>query len=251
MLVIMVWRVLSLVAFVALLLAFPGGAGAVKVSDERLREIVEEVYADGDYQTEFPDEVIRGEDAPQSAEKRSWDVCDSLPSVCEFMDAIGPVYAQFLRIALITFAFVGISILAFALFGEIGEWTFLSRQREGEAAGPAAGERAVETLRPAGELLAEAEELARAGAFTEAIHQLLLCALSEVRSRLDPDLAPALTSREILRRETVAGAVRDALSQLVAAAEMCHFAGRPANEAGYRHCRQTLDQVFAATGGRA
>lgn len=251
MLVIMVWRILTLAAVVGLLLVGPGQAKRPYVSTERLHEIVEEVYADGDYQTEFPDHITQGEEDPEAGAKRRWDICDSLPAVCEFTEAIGPVFKGFLRIALITFAFVGVAVLAFALAGEIGEGSFLFRRREAGTAVEPGKDIEAETLRPAGELLAEAEELARAGAFTEAIHQLLLCALSEVRNRLDPELTPALTSREVLHRNSVAGAVRDALSQLVAAAEICHFAGRPANETGYRHCRETLDRVFAATGGKA
>jgi Domain of unknown function (DUF4129) len=98
---------------------------------------------------------------------------------------------------------------------------------------PAAAPRA----RPAGLRSARAprgddfEQLARAGRFSEAIHALLLRALSETESG---PTRPALTSREIVRSLRLGREARASLEALVSAVEWAHFGGRPAGLAEYQ-----------------
>ena len=98
-------------------------------------------------------------------------------------------------------------------------------------------------MRPAGERplpdLDEIERLARAGAFAEAIHLMLLRALEALRQRLGISWAKSLTSREIARRSELAPTDRSALKMLVGAVEISRFGGQSANEQIYRAC---LDQ---------
>jgi hypothetical protein len=98
-------------------------------------------------------------------------------------------------------------------------------------------------MRPAGEPplpdLDEIERLARAGAFAEAIHLMLLRALEALRQRLGISWAKSLTSREIARRSELAPTDRSALKMLVGAVEISRFGGQSANEQIYRAC---LDQ---------
>ena len=98
-------------------------------------------------------------------------------------------------------------------------------------------------MRPAGETplpdLDEIERLARAGAFAEAIHLMLLRALEALRHRLGTSWAKSLTSREIARRSELAPTDRSALKMLVGAVEISRFGGQSANEQIYRAC---LDQ---------
>jgi hypothetical protein len=85
----------------------------------------------------------------------------------------------------------------------------------------------------------EIERLARAGAFAEAIHLMLLRALEALRRRLGISWAKSLTSREIVRRSELPASDRSALKMLVGAVEISRFGGQSANEQIYRAC---LDQ---------
>ena len=85
----------------------------------------------------------------------------------------------------------------------------------------------------------EIERLARAGAFAEAIHLMLLRALEALRRRLGTSWAKSLTSREIVRRSELPVSDRSALKVLVGAVEISRFGGHSANEQVYRAC---LDQ---------
>lgn len=77
-------------------------------------------------------------------------------------------------------------------------------------------------------VLGSAEELAAAGRYTEAIHQLLADALAALRARLDHPIPDALTSREILRGLALSPPQRDALRTIVERVEHTWFAQRPA-----------------------
>jgi hypothetical protein len=98
-------------------------------------------------------------------------------------------------------------------------------------------------IRPAGDTplpnLDEIERLARAGAYAEAIHLMLLRALEALRRRLGTSWAKSLTSREIARRSELPATDRSALKMLVGAVEISRFGGKSANEQIYRAC---LDQ---------
>ena len=87
--------------------------------------------------------------------------------------------------------------------------------------------------------LDEIERLARAGAYAEAIHLMLLRALEALRRRLGTSWAKSLTSREIARRSELPASDRNALKMLVGAVEISRFGGQNANEQIYRAC---LDQ---------
>lgn len=87
--------------------------------------------------------------------------------------------------------------------------------------------------------LDEIERLARAGAYAEAIHLMLLRALEALRRRLGTSWATSLTSREIVRRTELPASDRSALKMLVGAVEISRFGGQSANEQIYRAC---LDQ---------
>jgi len=87
--------------------------------------------------------------------------------------------------------------------------------------------------------LDEIERLAKAGAYAEAIHLMLLRALEALRRQLGATWAKSLTSREIARRSELGPTDRRALSMLVGAVEISRFGGQSANEQVYRTC---LDQ---------
>ena len=82
--------------------------------------------------------------------------------------------------------------------------------------------------------LDSAERLAAAGRFAEAIHVLLLETLSALSRAAQ--LAPSLTSREIVARVPLPARARDALSGLVLAVEVSRFGGAAAGERDYHAC---------------
>ena len=115
--------------------------------------------------------------------------------------------------------------------------------RKQRPAKPAAEAPRIETVPPAQReaerrTLAEADALAAEGRFSEAIHLLLLVAMERLRRELGPRVAPAMTSREVLRLSPIPENVTAPLTRMVALSEIKHFGGRAADEPDYRICRE-------------
>jgi hypothetical protein len=96
--------------------------------------------------------------------------------------------------------------------------------------------------------LERAEAHARDGRFAEAIHELLLQALADIRSVHGTALAPSLTSREILRQASLAESARAALRVLIGRVEWTWFGLRAAESTDYQAGRADLDQLRHALG---
>lgn len=94
--------------------------------------------------------------------------------------------------------------------------------------------------------LDRAENFAREGRFAEAIHELLLQALADIRALHGTALAPSLTSREILREPSLADTARTALRLLIGRVEWTWFGLRAAESADYQAGRADLDQLRQA-----
>jgi hypothetical protein len=92
----------------------------------------------------------------------------------------------------------------------------------------------------------EVDALAESGAFTEAVHRLLLLVQERLRSRIEQGLQVSLTSREILRRAKLSQEGATAFATLVAAVEISLFGMRAANAATYALCRENSRRVLAA-----
>ncbi len=88
---------------------------------------------------------------------------------------------------------------------------------------------------------ANADELARQGRYMEAIHLLLLHALSVMRLRLRVQFPDSLTSREILRAANLASEGRAALQDMVSRVELSYFGEYPSVEEDYTACRASFD----------
>jgi len=131
----------------------------------------------------------------------------------------------------------------------IGAWLFGELRRERRT--PATtGQDEVETARagPADVVerpLGDAEALAAAGRYGEAIHILLLRTLEALVRRAGAALPASLTSREILARVALADEARAALGHLVQAVEISHFGDTVPAAADYATCVARF-QRFAA-----
>ena len=92
----------------------------------------------------------------------------------------------------------------------------------------------------------EVDALAESGAFTEAVHRLLLLVQERLRGRIEQGLQASLTSREILRRARLPQEAGTAFATLVAAVEVSLFGMRAANATTYALCREHSRRVLAA-----
>lgn len=120
-----------------------------------------------------------------------------------------------------------------------------------EAAPGVAGDeapRAPPAVEVSAQVLGDAEALAAAGRYAEAIRTLLQRTFSTIgRERA---LTPSTTSREILAAVPMQSEARGALGQLVLAVELTLFGGEPATEADYARCLDAYRRVLGARGVR-
>jgi hypothetical protein len=99
-------------------------------------------------------------------------------------------------------------------------------------------------------LLEDADGLAAAGRFEEAIHLLLFRSIDDLRARRPGAVKPALTSRDIAGLETLPVAPRDAFARLARAVELTFFGGRPAGADEFGAARQDYEAFAFAEGWR-
>jgi hypothetical protein len=92
--------------------------------------------------------------------------------------------------------------------------------------------------------IGDADELARAGRYAEAIHTLLLRTLVELVRATRTRVPASLTSREILGRVPLVPEARAALYTLVATVEVTYFGDEVPGAADYDRCRHDF-QAFA------
>jgi hypothetical protein len=153
------------------------------------------------------------------------------------------------------FGFLPYAILALIGIGLLVMlWRHLGSRTGGKAAGRAAKtEAAVTVIRtPAPQeperdrTFDEIDALAQSGAFTEAVHRLLLLVQARVRNRIEQGIQVSLTSREILRRARLPGEAATAFATLVAAVEVSHFGMQAANAATYALCRDHCRRLLTA-----
>jgi hypothetical protein len=86
-------------------------------------------------------------------------------------------------------------------------------------------------------LLEEADRLAAAGRFGEAIHILLFRSIDDLAGRRPGLVHPALTSRDIARLEQMPGPARSAFARIAERVERSFFGGRPAGSEDFAGAR--------------
>ncbi len=195
--------------------ATPPGAEAHPASAEVQQ--ARRILADHGYQTSLPTD-------PSLPELTSWR-----------LDWLGKLFQILLWAGLVLAVSVAIAWVAARLGGRVRDVAVE------EASAPASLEVP----------LASAERLAAAGRFAEAIHALLLETLAALSRAAQ--LAPSLTSREILSRVPLPERAREALAGLVLAVEISRFGGAPAGERDYRACLDRFHEFLETyrRGGRA
>jgi hypothetical protein len=214
-------------------------ARAQDTDAEQIRNETEQALDRGDIQRDPPlAERVRqhAEDIARDPSLQHEPPSPKAPPPSNVNIPIPPEVFLYLLIAVLA---VALCIVAYHLYGTYAFGGRLSRKKVDQTLQVATQP----IMRPAGDAplpdLDEIERLARAGAFAEAIHLMLLRALEALRNRLGTSWAKSLTSREIARRSELAPTDRSALRMLVGAVEISKFGGKSANEQIYRAC---LDQ---------
>jgi hypothetical protein len=93
---------------------------------------------------------------------------------------------------------------------------------------------------------AAADDLASQGRYMEAMHLLLLRALTEMRQRIGEQFADSFTSREILRFARLNDSGRGSLRDIISRVEWCYFGEHPVAAADYTACRESFDRFVVA-----
>lgn len=94
----------------------------------------------------------------------------------------------------------------------------------------------------------QAETIAQAGSFAEAMHVLLLQSVVELRQRLDISIAASLTSREILSRIALSAAGRTAFEDIIRRVEISYFGDHEPDAAEYQACLRSFEALRMALG---
>jgi hypothetical protein len=99
-------------------------------------------------------------------------------------------------------------------------------------------------------LLGDADALAAAGRFEEAIHMLLFRSIDDLVARRPGHVRPALTSRDIADLAVLPPSARDAFARLAQAVERTFFGGRAAGADEFGAARADYEAFAFAEGWR-
>jgi hypothetical protein len=166
---------------------------------------------------------------PEQRETPEW-IRNTLRALGNFIDWVGGGWTVIMWIAI---ALVVIA-LAFAIFPPLRAWL---ADRLAARAGVIATPGWVPEVAVARALLVEADQLAAAGRYDEAVRLLLHRSVEDIeRWRGDP-LRPSWTSRDIARIDALPDAARTVFGRIVADVERSLFAGHPLGEADWARAR--------------
>ncbi len=155
---------------------------------------------------------------------------------------IGPFFLNFPELVLAAVLLLCVALLAYGLLR--------MRRFGGDPGATPAGAAAPGASRGDANLQ-RAEAFAAVGRYMEAMHELLLQCVADVRQRGAGRLDESLTSREILHRAKLPPVGRDALAGIIARVEWTYFGHRPADAAHWQECRTQFAQLRGVLADRA
>lgn len=97
------------------------------------------------------------------------------------------------------------------------------------------------TVAKARTLLEDADRLAAAGRFAEAVHLILFRSIEDIESKRPDLIKPALTSRDIAELEGVPERVRRTFSEIARVVERSFFGGRAVGADEFAACRRAYE----------
>ena len=160
-----------------------------------------------------------------------------LRSLLAFLAHLGPLLQLTFYAAIVA---VVLGFLYF-LFGE----ALRVRFGRNESKSDKSGDDVIPDFRPeasvARSLLEEADALAHAGKFAEAVHLLLFRSIEDIQTRVETGVPRSLTAREIGRLGFLPDRARTALGPIIAIVERSFFGGRDVDQAGWQTARASYE----------
>ncbi|MBS0331674.1 MAG: hypothetical protein JSS35_02800 [Proteobacteria bacterium] len=164
-----------------------------------------------------------------------------LTELFDFLSQFGIVFKVIFWGGLAT----GAALIAWFVFSEIRS---AARRRKLQASTtPTSWRPAPEMARA---LLEEADGLAAAGRFDEALHLLLFRSIDDIAGRRPGVVRPALTARDIARLDGMPTPARDAFDRIAGRVETSFFGGRPASREDFAGARGDYEAFAFAEGWR-
>ena len=229
------FRQSALACLVAVFVFASPWAALADVDEAAVRAAVDDVYDGSDYQTSLPgvDEPL-----PQPDPEPDATGSQSEPVNLDWLaDVLEVVSYGLLAGAIIFVAYT--SIRAFM------NMRLKPRRSDLDGTADAAWDSQDGTQQGRPTQFADAEALARQGAYGEAIHALLLVVVEAMRRRYDT-VRPALTARELVRLIELGANRRQDFANLVGAAELGHFGGRSINRETYEDSHERAKRLLSA-----
>jgi len=97
-------------------------------------------------------------------------------------------------------------------------------------------------------LLEEADALARAGKFAEAVHLLLFRSIEDIQTRLEGGVPKSLTAREIGGLQNLPERAKRGLGPIIRIVERSFFGGRPVDSDGWQEARASYEDFAFGEG---
>ncbi len=204
-------------------------------------DIVDEAHvaylSDPELQLERPEQDLEIPDPPDPPP-------DWLRAFGEFLDSLAPLFRVIFWIA------VGLVVagLLYFIFGEAVRLRF-GGPRKAKDKVP---DDVLTDLRPdadaARSLLDEADALARAGRFAEAVHLLLFRSIEDIQTRLDGGVPTSLTAREIAGLGKLPDRAKRALKPIIQVVERSFFGGRDVDANGWQEARRSYEDFAFGEG---
>ncbi|MBS0360092.1 MAG: hypothetical protein JSR98_01825 [Proteobacteria bacterium] len=164
-----------------------------------------------------------------------------LERLFDFLGQLGPLW----RVVFWGGLAVGVLLIAWFIYREVRAMG--ARRRPAGAAPVAPWRPEAEKARA---LLEEADGLAGAGRFAEAVHLLLFRSIDDIAGYRPGAVRPALTSRDIARLEGMPGAARDAFGRIAERVETSFFGGRAVSREDFAAARGDYEAFAFAEGWR-
>lgn len=207
---------------------------------ERLQAAIDAIQANPRYQLELPSLPT-----PPQLNRPAW-----LDAVWNWLSGPGRIFANVLlalgcALALLYILYLTVPSVRDAIDGLLAR---LGRRTDAQGVDDAPWQPDVAAARS---LLEQADALAKAGAFGEAVHLLLRHSLVDIDRRRPDVLRPALTARAIASIEALPGAARRAFSTVVGIVERSRWAGQDLHAQDWSEARSAYEDFAFGSHWRA
>lgn len=205
----------------------PDGSDGWLIDPELLDPGYNQTIAGGELQTSFPP-------PPPPSKDSNWD----LSWLRDFFDWSAPALKPLAWIG----AAILLAIILYHFVPAFADW--VDNIRFGRKRAEIEEERIGETeAGRARARLADADALAAAGRFAEAIHLLLYRSVDDIESRRPGLVRPAMTSRELAEAHDLPSVARTAFSRIARSVEISLFGGRAIDEGAWTECRSAYAEL--------